>query len=65
MRCVCCDNVLYYGEIMKKKPDGTREDMCTACLNAALHPKYAEDKVLSVLTEMDIISRRNFCTYRE
>lgn len=64
-RCVCCNNVLHYGEMMKKKPDGTREDMCSSCLNEAFHSRYVEDKPLSILTEWNILSRQLFTTYKE
>lgn len=65
MRCIICNEILFYGELRKKKPDGTAEDTCTRCLQAAFHPQYSEDKVLSILTDWDILSRKNFTSYRE
>ena len=64
-RCICCERILRYGELRKKKPDGTPEDLCTDCLTMALYPQYKEDKPLSVLTEWDVPSRHHFTTYRE
>ena len=64
-RCICCQRVLRDGELRKKKPDKTPEDMCTECISAALYPQYVEDKPLSVLTEWNVLSRQLFTTYKE
>lgn len=65
MRCICCNEILYYGETRKKKSDGSPEDTCSRCLNEAFYPRYKDDKVLSILTEWDVLSMKNFTTYRE
>lgn len=64
-RCICCERILRYGELRKRKKDGTPEDMCSECLSAAMNPQYAPDKVLSIYTDWDVLSLKSFTTYRE
>lgn len=64
-RCICCQNILKPGELVKKKPDGSPEDMCTRCIKKALYPQYEPDKTLAILTEVDVLSLKSFTTYRE
>lgn len=64
-RCRCCDRILRYGELRKRQKDGKPDDMCSECVSAALYPQYQNDKVLSGLTEMDVLGWKNFTSYSE
>lgn len=64
-RCVCCNNILLYGELKRKKKDEQPEDMCSRCLRDAMYPVYQPDKQLCLLTDMDVLNKKFWLSYSE
>lgn len=67
MRCVCCDRILLAGEMAKRLPDGSWNDMCNICVDAALRPKDWHEYQLQHLTEDPFFGKfdMNFTRYSE